>query len=187
MEVGRKTFHLLTLIYLFGYRKLGYPAAMYGMAAWTVLVGTAEFARLRVPAFNRVVVTPFSPIMRKEESRRMSGMYYTSLGGLATIAAFGRSPIVVSAGLACLAFGDAAAAVFGRLLGRTKWPWADKSVEGSTACFAACLAGSVALGVPWAAAAAAAGAATIVESARVPFDDNLWIPIAGAGAAWFVC
>jgi dolichol kinase len=187
-EVGRKTFHLLTLVYLAAYKLIPYPAVVAWAGVWLVLVGGFEFARLRSPALNRAFSLPFSAIMRPDERHaRMTGIYYSAIGVFLTIACFGKRPIVVAAGLACLTFGDAAAAVVGRLLGRTRWPWAAKSVEGSAACLAACFAGALALGVPWLGALAAATAATVVEAAPVPFDDNLWIPVAGAAAASLLC
>lgn len=185
-ELRRKLFHLLTLVYLAAYLRLGPSSTAFWLAAWTALVFAVETARLRLPAFNALVIAPFRAIVRPHEERRYSGLFYTSVGALATIVLFGPHRLAVSAGLVTLALGDAAAAVVGRAFGRRRWPNSDKSVEGTAAFVAACFGGTVFVGVPWPAALAASAAAAAVETSPAPFDDNLWIPVTASAVVWLM-
>lgn len=113
---------------------------------------------------------------------------------------FWGKPELAAAGWLLLAVGDGAATIVGRRWGKRKLPWnPEKSWAGSLAY---CLAGTaVVFGIlwpatariiarrPWEAArvvavvaigvAAAAFAAAVVESLRLPLDDNLLAPLVG--------
>ncbi len=181
-ELLRKLFHLLSLVYLTLFFLLGRAGILWLLGGWVVVVGCMEFFRLRRPAFNRWLFKYFGAIHRKEEERRVSGVFWTTLGCWLTIFGFGNFPVIVCAALLYQAFGDAAAAIVGRSLGRVRFKIGgrSKSLEGSLACFAACLAAGWAVGLPTSAAVAGAATAAVVELLPVPFDDNLWLPLVSA-------
>lgn len=181
-ELLRKLFHLLSLVYLALFLLLGRVIIIRLLGGWIVVVGAVEFLRLRRPALNRWIFKYFRGIQRKEEERRISGVFWTSLGCWLTVFFFGNAPMIVCSAFFYLAFGDAAAAIVGRSLGRVRFTIGgrSKSMEGSLACLAACLASGWAVGLPIPAVIAGAAAATVVELLPVPLDDNLWLPLVSA-------
>jgi dolichol kinase len=183
-EFKRKAFHCLSLVYLGVFFALGRRDASLALGAWIAIEGIAEAIRLRNPELNARLMGIFGGIHREKEMHRISGILWTSLGCLGTIAFFGSDPRVVAAGIGYLAFGDGVAALAGRAWGRRKWPFLDgkKSVEGSLACLTACFAVGVAAGLPPAAVVGGAIAATVLELLPLPLDDNLWLPLLSAGA-----
>lgn len=185
-EAGRKAFHLLSLVYLAAY--LWLPGAVWWLGLWALAVTALEFARLRVPAMNRLLLAPFAAarIMRGYEAGRLSGIFHTSWGCFLTAWLFGADRLVVTAAIWYLALGDAAAALAGRVFGRHTFSVRGKrkSLEGSAACLAVCLAVGAALGLPWPAAVAGAAACTLVEAIPLGFDDNALLPVASALALW---
>ena len=185
-EILRKLFHFLSLLYLAAYHILGRGPALAALGAWIVLVAGIEALRLRRPAVNEFLMRFFGGIHRESEARRFSGIVWTSIGCWLTIAAFGGSPRVVAAGLLCLAFGDTAAALVGKSLGRVQIGLfgRKKTLEGSLACLAACLAVGWACGFPWPAVLLGALTATAVELLPVPIDDNLWLPFLPAAVLY---
>src|SRR5690606_15579752 len=98
---------------------------------------------------------------------------------------------IAAAALAMLMVGDGAAAVIGRRFGRTRYPFSDKSVEGSLAFFVLGLIAAVPFGTFGEAGlsvptlAVGAFAAALVEALPVPVNDNLRVPLV-AGAAMLV-
>lgn len=181
-ELARKAFHLLTLGYLVVYRLYGRALSAALLGLWMAVVFVVENARLRWPPLNVALVRLFGGIIRPAEEARLSGVYYTCLGSWLTIVLFGARPVSVEGGILFLAVGDAAAAVFGRLAGRHLFTLggAEKSWEGTAACFAACLAIAWGLGVGLPRAAILAAAGALLELAPLPFNDNLWLPLGGA-------
>lgn len=181
-EVGRKAFHFLCLLYLGFFHWRGRTEALVVLAAWMGVIATVEAVRLTRPEVNAFLLKTFKGIHRPQEEKKVSAIIWTSSGCWLTFLVFGSEPKVVDAAVMCLAFGDAAAALVGKTLGRTHFEFRGKrkSLEGSLACFAAC-AGSVlacGFGPGWAAAAAAA--ATALELSAPPPDDNFWMPLAAA-------
>lgn len=181
-EFKRKAFHCLSLVYLGVYLRWGRWPAAAALAMWIPIEGSVEWARLRKPELNAWLMKTLGGIHRESETHRISGIFWTTLGCLATIALFGDRPPVVAAGIGYLAFGDGVAALAGRAWGSLKWPFfgGKKSVQGSAACFAACLAVGWAAGLPLAPAFAGAAAATILELLPLPIDDNFWLPVLSA-------
>jgi len=179
-ELGRKIFHLLTLVYLGVYLWLPRPALLLG--CWFIVVAIFEVCRLYLPAWNRFLIRPFRSIMREQELEGFSGIFYTSLGAWLTTRLFGERRLVVVRALLCLAFADAAAALAGRLRGRHTFRVAgrSKSLEGSVACFVVAFVCLRALGLPPLAAAVAASVCTALEAAPIPFDDNVLLPVGTA-------
>ena len=103
----------------------------------------------------------------------LNGTTYFLAGILAAVLLF-PPPVAVAAAL-FLVVGDFAAGVVGRAIGRTRLHPGGKSLEGSAACFVAGVLVAFPL-VGWAGAAVGALAATVVEFADLPLDDNLLIP-----------
>ncbi|MBI4249262.1 MAG: hypothetical protein HY611_07145 [Elusimicrobia bacterium] len=183
LEIRRKLFHLLILGYVALYLLLGRSAAAWTLGFWALAVAFIEWLRLRSPRLNARIFKLFGAVARKEESGRLSGVVFTSWGCWLAVLFFGERPAVIVAALACLAFGDAAAALVGKTMGRHWWPSAAgrrKSLEGSAACFAACLCIIRAAGFTPAGALAAAAVCTLLEVLPLPLNDNLWMPLGTA-------
>lgn len=183
-EFGRKAFHMLSLVYLAAFHWLGWPRALHWASAWFVVVVIVETARLRLPGVERALVGFFEGMIRDTERRAFSGIFHTTAGSLAAMLIARGEPVIVSAAILQLALGDAASALVGKAYGRVKLFGGRKSLEGSLAGFAVGYAAALACGVrPGAAAAAAfAGAAVELLPTTAWFNDNLWIPVACAGA-----
>ncbi len=179
IECGRKIFHMLALVFLLAYHLLGYPRVIRWMIPWTILVFIIETGRLYSPKLNKFLFGLLGVIARGEERTHYSGIVHTTLGALILFLAFGTWPAIVASGLLCEAFGDAAAALVGKSLGRHRILGSKKSVEGSAACFLTCAAVGLCTGFPAGPALAGASAATIIEfvPTNVVFNDNMWMPI----------
>lgn len=181
-ELGRKAFHFLCLVYLAFFHTQGSRVTLAVLGCWIGLVILVESVRLSRPEVNAYLLRVFRGIHRAEEERKMSGIVWTSLGCWLTILAFGTEPRLVDGGVLMLAFGDAAAALVGKTLGRRHFEFRGKkkSLEGSLACLGACLGAGAWLGFPPLALISAAAAATVVELAAPPPDDNFWLPLVSA-------
>jgi dolichol kinase len=175
-EYKRKLFHLLCLVYGGLYYFLPKLQCIRVMGVLGLMIILLEGLRLRSPAFNRWAWARVSSIARAWEKHMISGVFWTWVGCFVTILVFPRREIVLTA-LSFMIFGDAAAAVAGKLWGRHFWPGGPgKSVEGSVAfALAATAAGLwfMPAHVVFISALAVAG----LESLRLPVDDNLWIPL----------
>src|SRR5262249_4418725 len=145
-EVGRKAFHLLTLVYWGAFLFFGYPRVLYWLAGWLVVVALVETARLRIPAVSRFLMTIFDGMIREAERTHYSGLLHTTAGSLLAILISGGNGAIVGTAVGQLAFGDAAAALAGKAFGKTRPAGSRKSLEGSLACLAACFAVAIAFG-----------------------------------------
>lgn len=183
-EIGRKAFHMLSLVYLAVFHLLGWPAAGRAMAAWLPVVFVIETLRLKSPAVERFLVGVFDGLMRETERRHFSGIFHTTAGSLAAMLIAGGDPVITGAAILQLALGDAASALAGKAFGRTRLFGGAKSLEGSLAGFAVGFSGALACGArPGAAfAAALAGALAELPPTTPWYNDNLWIPVASAAA-----
>ncbi|MBI5597569.1 MAG: hypothetical protein HY928_15875 [Elusimicrobia bacterium] len=181
-ELARKAFHFLCLVYLAFYHWQGRGRVLAALGAWVAVVAAVEAVRLSRPGVNAFLLRSFGGIHRKEEEGKVSGIVWTSAGCWLTFACFGARPQTVDGALLMLAFGDAAAALVGKSLGRHVFEFRGKrkSLEGSAACLAACAACALAAGFPPGAALASGLAATAVELAAPWPDDNFWLPLAAA-------
>jgi len=174
-EIRRKLFHLLTLIYVFGYWFLNKDMVLWVMGSIIVVVFIVEMVRLNMPTFNVWTLRFLGGVHRPWEASNISGLPWTLLGSFLTMLLFeDKSLVLVS--LFYLALGDAAAALFGKFCGKYKIFWYSKTVEGSIACFVICLAlGIPFLGLPLALLGALI--ATIIEIISWPLNDNFWMPL----------
>lgn len=137
-----------------------------------VLLGT-DLVRLRHPAVNAFFSSRLRRLLLPRDVTGLNGTTYFLAGILAAVLLF-PPPVAVAAAL-FLIVGDFAAGVVGRAIGRTRLHPGGKSLEGSAACFVAGVLVAFPV-VGWAGAAVGALAATVVEFADLPLDDNLLIP-----------
>ncbi len=176
-ELKRKGFHLLSLIYVAGYWYLPKNAVVWGLSIAIFIVALCEVLRFNVPAFNIFFVRNFKGFYRKEEARKVSGLIGTLSGALITILVF-QNRYMVLASFLYLVFGDSVAALVGKTFGKRK-TFGGKSLEGSIACFFACLACGLFL-FNWPFALLGAFAATLVEAVPWKINDNFWMQIINA-------
>lgn len=188
-ELRRKALHLGALVIPAGILVLGRTAALWLLVPLALVAVTLDVLRPRVRAVHRFIEWVFAPIMRPEEQPPFGGPVVingaTWMCVTAALCALLFPEPIAAASLAMLMVGDGAAAVVGRRFGRTRYPFSEKSVEGSAAFFvtglvAALPFGMGALSLPVLAAGALTAAA--VEAVPVPVNDNLRVPLA-AGAA----
>ena len=148
------------------------PYAVALACAVAVLL-VADLVRLRNPRVNAFFSRRLRRLLLPRDLTGLNGTTCFLAGILAAVLLF--PPAVAVAAALFLIVGDFAAGVVGRSVGRTRLGPGGKSLEGSAACFVACLLVAFPV-VGWAAAAAGALAATVVEFVELPLDDNLLIP-----------
>lgn len=186
-ELKRKALHLGALVIPLGIVVLGRTVALWLLVPLAVVAVTLDVLRLRVPAVHRVISWVFAPIMRPEEQPPfggpivINGATWMCVSAALCTALFPEA--VAAAALAMLMVGDGAAAIVGRRFGRTRYPFSEKSVEGSAAFFVTGLAAAFPFGVlanpavALPALVAGAFAAAFVEALPVPINDNVRVPI----------
>ena len=133
---------------------------------------------LRFLGFSLPIISPLTKavIRRKEQDRLVLGPVTLGLGALLVLLIFPPQP--AAAAIYALAFGDSAASLAGKFLG--KWRPAflfGKSIEGSVACFAVVLFSAYAVCGNVNIALAAAFTAMIIEAMPLEDYDNLAIPV----------
>ncbi|MCI0651381.1 MAG: hypothetical protein L0Z55_05820 [Planctomycetes bacterium] len=144
-----------------------------------------------------VVMLPRTPGLRRllrKDRRFDTGVVLYPLAVLLALI-FLPYPAGAAACWGVLAAGDGAAGIAGRRYPLAPLPWNRRKSWGGIAAFflAALVAGALLLdwcGVApreaWKLAAAAALAAALVESAPLPVDDNLTVPLAAGGTLWLL-
>jgi len=178
-EIKRKSFHLLTLIYIIAYAYLSRQTILVAMGVLIFLVVVTEALRLRFPSFNRKLLKVLGGVHRDNEANSVSGLPWTLSGSFFTMLLFPDKSIVL-ASLLYLALGDASAALVGKRMGKRKIFWG-KTLEGSLACFLVCfMIGLFFFKLP--VALAGALAAAIIELFPWALNDNFWMPIISAFA-----
>lgn len=186
-ELLRKALHVGALVLPVGILWLGRPAAVWALGLLAVVAVACDVARHRVRPAHRFICWVFAPLMRPEELPPfggpivINGATWMCVGAALCAALF--PPVVAASALAMLMVGDAAAALIGRRLGRTRYPGSLKTVEGTAAFVVAGalaalpfgLAGEPPLG-PGVLVAAAVVAA-VVEALPLPINDNVSVPL----------
>ncbi|HEX9107051.1 MAG TPA: hypothetical protein VF832_07480 [Longimicrobiales bacterium] len=138
-----------------------------------------DLARLAWPALGLHFQRALRPMLRGNELGRITGATTLAIGFLLAVMAFPRA--AASAGILYAGLADAAGALVGRAFGRHRFP-GGRSLEGSLAFLAtAFLIGWALPSLGPAAALAVALVLTSFEAIPLPFDDNLLIPLLGAG------
>lgn len=177
-EIKRKSFHLLSLLYVFGYWYLPKNIVVSGLAVAMSVVILLEYIRFKFPKVNDFFKNNFKGFYRSEEAEKISGVIWTLSGAFIAIVLFPNKSMVF-ASLLYLAFGDAAAALVGRTIGRHKI-FTSKSLEGSFACFTVCfIIGLFLFNIQFALIGAIA--ATLIEAIPWKLNDNFWMQIINAG------
>ncbi len=188
-EIKRKTFHILTLIYVAAYWFLPRSIVLWGLAIAILIVLAGEFIRARNEKFNVFILKVLGGVHRESETHKISGLPWTLFGAFLVILLFGEKNIFVLASFFYLAFGDACAALFGKAYGKHKI-YAGKSWEGTIACFAICFviglilfgsAGIAGFGTVVLFSFLGAVMAAFIETIPWPLNDNLWMQVLNAG------
>lgn len=181
-ELKRKGFHLISLVYVFGYWYLPKEIVIGGLAIAILIVILLELLRFKVPKCNEFFCNNFKGFYRPEEATKVSGLIGTLSGALIAILVFDlffHQKEMVFASFLYLAFGDSIAALVGRTIGKHKLI-TGKSIEGSIACLLACFIAGLFI-FNWKFALAGAVIATIVEAIPWKINDNFWMQIINAG------
>ena len=143
------------------------------------LLLAADFVRLSSPGANALFFRAFGRLASPREAKGIASSTWYAMGILIVVAVFPRPEAI--AAILVLGLGDPAAAFVGRTVG--KRPFMGGTLEGSAAFFGTSAALMLLLfDFAWQAVLVAALAATLAERRSWPFDDNLAVPLACAGA-----
>lgn len=180
-EIGRKSIHFANALIPLGY--LGLPLEHYQVLAilgFGLAVSlTLDITRMRKgpvrEAFNRY----FEWMLREKEIKgTLTGATWVMIAAFVIIAVFPKPIAVLS--LLFMSFGDSFAALTGIAIGKVTLI-GNKTLEGSIACFTACLlAGTFFPGIDPITRFTGAFAATLVEVLPLKLDDNFSIPFFSA-------
>ena len=174
-EALRKIIHCLIVFvpFIAGY---SYSLAYFLLSAGIIIYSGSEYLRMSgyyVPVFSEIKAKAF----RSQDMIHFAKAPVTlALGAMGALALFPMPAAAVA--IYALAFGDTAACLVGKSIGRTRIPYTGKTLEGSAACFATvflltlCTAGCSAPKT-----AAVALAATLTELLPIKDYDNLLIPL----------
>ncbi len=178
-EIKRKTFHVLSLIYVAAYWFLPRSIVLTGLLIAIIIVWVGEILRAKNEKFNFFILKVLGGVHRKTEEHKVSGLPWTLTGAFLTILLFHEKTFVLTSFL-YLAFGDAFAALFGKAYGKHKI-YAGKSLEGTFACFAVCFIIGLVILPSWQFALIGAAIAAFIETIPWPLNDNLWMQVLNAG------
>ena len=157
------------------------PSQLF-IPALAALLGIAlavEAARLMLEPLNRVLLCLFSPLLKQQENRQLTGSTYMLISALAVFLLFDTR--IAAAAMLFLSLGDPAAALVGtrlrgpRFFGKSPVGTAAFVVVSLGVCAVLVSAGVVPFHWGLLAGAVVAG---IVELLPIPLDDNLTIPLA---------
>ena len=147
----------------------------------TIIFLVFEVLRLRSQQVNRWFSAHFQALLRETEASRFTGSTYLLIASSIAFLLFDKSIAVVS--LCFAALGDPVAGIIGERWGRRKIR--SKSLEGSCACFLACLTiGTILASVTHISlplVIVGALCATFIELLSLPVNDNLTIPLVSGG------
>ncbi|MDR3071718.1 MAG: hypothetical protein LBU29_03920 [Endomicrobium sp.] len=181
-EIIRKTFHFLSLVYVFGYWYLHKILVVFCLIITIIIVILWEYLRFKIPVFNNFFTNNFKSLYRPSEVNRITGLVWTLSGALITILVF-TNRYMVFASFLYLVFGDAVAALIGTSFGKHKI-FAGKSLEGSLACCLVCFAAGLFLFNLKFAIVGAIVAMLVemfVEAIPLKLNDNFYMQIINAG------
>lgn len=183
-QTNRRLFHVLGgLAIVTGALLNSRSTAVTVLGILALFLVAAELLRRRSSAVNRWFTAIFAAVMRSEEqSKHVTGSAYFLVSSFVLFLLFARDIAILA--VAFLSLGDTAASVVGQRYGGGKSR--GKTLVGSLACFAACLAAGAVLCrvVPLTLAQILVGAAaaTLAEAVPSPVNDNLTIPLFSAAA-----
>jgi dolichol kinase len=193
LHLMRKTWHmvmgcLIAFIYLSGMQTSTAVTILGSVLGLALLV---EAARLKLPAFNEKVVRVWSPFMRENELKRMSGMPYYIAASLLAIAIFPKPVAILS--ILYLACGDPIASLFGIVYGHKSIRLTSgKSLIGTAAGVITCaivtfvFLKAIAVSGPALFVLPIVGglAGGMAELLPIDIDDNFTIPVASGFVLW---
>jgi dolichol kinase len=113
-----------------------YSPALAALAA--VVFTGVELLRFKVASVQAIFYRINGKAMRPEEAKKMTGATYIVYSALLCSIVFVNHPSISFMALCAFIWGDAAAALVGQTMGRTRI--GKKSLEGSLACFVLCMA-----------------------------------------------
>lgn len=181
----RKAFRGVGLLFpatLYGFGRYGAAVTLAVLTLFLAILISLEISRFRYPGVNRWLFRHFQDYTKDKERARVSATtLYLSACWLVVL--LFPAPIAVAA-MTFLLVGDPAAELVGTRWGRV--PLLGKSLEGTLAGLLACTAaGFLLLLLPGLALDAktvlgGAAAATCMELAPVPVDDNFTVPLFSA-------
>lgn len=180
-EFRRKAFHLFGVVVPIGYYIVPEQIGRNLLLVATIVAVFIDVIRLNEPRVRTFFYYFFGKLVRDHERHNLLGSTYVLLAALICAYAFER-PIAI-ASMAFLSVGDGFAAIVGRSFGRVRI--FGKTLEGSLACFAACVAVAVLYpGDPftWQMILGGALVATLFELIPIPLDDNLRISLSAGFA-----
>lgn len=152
---------------------------------------SAELLRLRWPAFNRLAIRIWGPLMRDCEVNRMSGTTYYIAAVALAIGIFPKTIAILS--ILYLAFGDPVASMTGILYGDRSIRFSNgKSLIGTLAGVVVCAAitfvvlgqSTLQLGQVCVISLAGGLAGGVAELLPLDVDDNFSIPLVAGFVLW---
>jgi dolichol kinase len=185
-ELARKVLHmtwvLVPVAYALGLSRVVILSFLIGAVTLAIAV---ELARTLSARIRLQFQTRAGGLLRAHEHDRWSGATWLLISFLLLVFLF-EAPIAIT-GMWAVAVGDAAAAVLGRTVGRTRFGHSRKTLEGSIACAVTTAGGAFFVagltpGLSVISGLIAAGA----EWPAVPGDDNIRIGLA-VGTGILLC
>ena len=180
-ELARKSIHILVALVpsLAAINLSNTALLLMGGVLFYTWAESMRFLGFTLPVISSVT----EAVLRKREQGRFAlGPVTLGLGALLSLLIF--PPNVATAAIYALAFGDSAAGLIGRFLGRIRPAFlAGKSLEGSLACFVfASLAGFLVFR-EWKIALAVGLGSMLADALPVKDFDNLLLPLAAGFCA----
>lgn len=181
-EIYRKVIHIASIALPLFVWLVTWEIALAVLVPTALLALVIDWARLRFRGPRYLFLQRTRTLLRSRERRGFAGATYMAVAYALAVLIFPK-PIAVAAML-YNGLGDAAAALVGRRWGRHRI-WRGKSLEGAGTALAVCLLiGLVIPEIALLGAVVGALAATLLELADLPPDDNLWVTLGGAAGVW---
>jgi dolichol kinase len=141
-EIRRKLLHLFALLMpvaIFYGPRWSFPGYLVPVTLFTLFASSVivEALRFKIPAIQRIVLTVFGSMMRKEEHFKVSGWTWVIGAAFLCTILFSNYKHISFIALTIFIIGDAMAALVGISLGRIRI--GSKTLEGSLACFIVCI------------------------------------------------
>jgi len=172
-EVQRKYLHMVMIVVPLWIYFAPERWRLLGLIIATSLTVGLDILRLSDRRLKHFFLMLFRALIRRHEAEEPLGLTYFMFAALICELAFDTD--IAVAALAFLVIGDMAAAVVGKRFGRIRF--GDKSLEGSLACFLACVVVAQPLIGSWWVILAGSAAAAVAEAVPLPLDDNIRVPV----------
>jgi len=179
LQPGRRLFHAFngTVVALaLGWLDMPRPTVLWILGVILALLVALDLVRLKVPSANALFFRAFQHLASPREAAGPASSTWYTLGLILAVALFPRDAAVT--GVLLLAWADPAASYVGRRFGRR--PFVGGTVEGTLVFAVVAFAVAAVRHGPFAGAIAAMAGA-LAERRAWPLDDNLIVPVVGAG------